>query len=316
MTHTHHCSFQVLKYFKNEVAKLNIKQDETSELIQLLREILYSHDEEIKSMDKDTTGFVNSLSVLYNTMMTTGIVAEINGNFTNNKVESHNEKIKQYISRNVHLPEALRNLLNSIMDSYNSSAYSKFLNMKTRIDTSFKHDTRNKYALFCVQPAFDIRSELNKMESIKHNVVKADDNIIVTLVSDNRKHVVDNSFSNCSCSVWGNYGLPCRHIFVCRKNESKNLYDETLVDAMWRKDLALNDCVRSESVLYSPVRTQLKTKRKIQSKISSVDEYLKAYEFFKEMASFLSTCGEADFFYKFEYLKLLKETWMLNENVP
>ena len=74
----------MLKYFKNKVAKLNFKQDETSELIQLLREILYSHDEEIKSMDKDTAGSVNSLSVLYNTMMTTGIVAEINGNFTNN----------------------------------------------------------------------------------------------------------------------------------------------------------------------------------------------------------------------------------------
>ena len=56
----------------------------------------------------------------------------------------------------MHLPEALRNLLSSIMDSYNRSAYSKFLNMKTRIETSFKDDTRSKNALFCVQPAFDI----------------------------------------------------------------------------------------------------------------------------------------------------------------
>ena len=134
-------------------------------------------------------------------------------------------------------------------------------------------------------------------------------------MSDNRNHEVDNSFSNCSYSVWGNYGIPCRHIFVCRKNESKNLYDETLVDAKWRRDLALNDCVRSESVLESPVRAPLKTK-KIQSKMSSVDKYLKASKFFKEMASFLSTCGEAEFFDKLEYLKFLKETWMLNENVP
>ena len=73
----------MLNYFKNKVAKLNIKQDETSELIQLLREILYSQDEKIKIMDKDTTGSMNSLNVLHNTMMTTGIVAEINGNFTN-----------------------------------------------------------------------------------------------------------------------------------------------------------------------------------------------------------------------------------------
>ena len=133
-----------------------------------------------------------------------------------------------------------------------------------------------------------LRSELNKMESIKLNVVKADDNMIVTSVSGNRKHVVDNSFSNCSCSVWGNYGLPCRHIFVCRKNESKDLYDETLVDAKWRRDLVLNDFVRSESVLDSPVRAQLKTKRKIPSKMSSVDKSLKASELFKRNGIILS----------------------------
>ena len=126
------------------------------------------------------------------------------------------------------------------------------------------------------------------MESIKLNVVKADDNMIVTSVSGNRKHVVDNSFSNCSCSVWGNYGLPCRHIFVCRKNESKDLYDETLVDAKWRRDLVLNDFVRSESVLDSPVRAQLKTKRKIPSKMSSVDKSLKASELFKRNGIILS----------------------------
>ena len=93
---------------------------------------------------------------------------------------------------------------------YDRSAYSKFLNMKTRIDTSFKDDTRNQYAFFCVQPAFDIiRLELNKVESIKNNiqVEKADNNMIVTSVSDNRKHTVDEKLSNCSCSIWGNYGL-------------------------------------------------------------------------------------------------------------
>ena len=71
--HIQICSFHVLKYFKSKVAKLKIKQDEKSELIQLLREILILMMR--KSMKKDTTGSVNSLSVLYNTMMTTGIWA-------------------------------------------------------------------------------------------------------------------------------------------------------------------------------------------------------------------------------------------------
>ena len=67
------------------------------------------------------------------------------------------------------------------------------------------------------------------------------------------------------------------------------------------RDVALNDCVHSESVLDSPVRAQLKTKRKMHS----VDKYLKTSELFKEMALFLSTCGEAEFFDKLEYLKHL-----------
>ena len=115
----------------------------------------------------------------------------------------------------MHLPEALKNLLKSVNDSYDRSAYSKFLNMKTRIDACFKDDTRNQYALFCVQPGFDIiRSGLNKVESIKHNIEKADNNMIVTSVSDNRKHTVDEKLSSCSCSIWGNYRLPCRH-YLC-----------------------------------------------------------------------------------------------------
>ena len=37
------CSFRVLKYFKSK-AKLNLKQDDKSELIQLLHKILYSQE--------------------------------------------------------------------------------------------------------------------------------------------------------------------------------------------------------------------------------------------------------------------------------
>ena len=70
--------FHMLKYFKSKVAKLNIKQDEKSELIQLLREILYSHDEE-KYEERHSRLREQFECFFYNTMMITGIVAEING---------------------------------------------------------------------------------------------------------------------------------------------------------------------------------------------------------------------------------------------
>ena len=92
------------------------------------------------------------------------------------------------MSRNMHLPVALRNLMNSIMDSYNRSAYGKFLKLIWKQELT-PHSRRR--ILVTSMPCsvfnlhFDIPSELNKMKSIKHNVEKADDNIIVTSVSDN-----------------------------------------------------------------------------------------------------------------------------------
>ena len=217
----------------------------------------------------------------------------------------------------MHLPESLENLLKSVKNSYERSAYRNFLNMKTRIDTSFKDDVRNQYASLCVQPGFEIiRTGLIKVESIKHSVEKVGDMMCVTSVSDNRKHSVDSALSSCSCSVWGNYGLPCRHIFVCRKKDGIDLYDETLVDSKWKRSVALNNCLPPNSLLNSPVSIQKKKPKKKIEKMSSVEKYLKATEFLKEIASFLSTCGETEFLEKLEYLKHLKETWMSNETVP
>ena len=87
----------------------------------------------------------------------------------------------------MHLPESLENLLKSVKTSYECSAYHNFLNMKTRIDTSFKDDVKNKYASLCVQPRLEIIcTELIKVECIQHSVETVGDIMCVTLVSDNR----------------------------------------------------------------------------------------------------------------------------------
>ena len=97
--HIQICSFHVLKYFKSKVAKLKIKQDEKSKLIQLLREILYSHDEEKyeerhNRLCEEFECFIQyyddnwQMGKMFSTKCKKNY-----GHFTNNKVESHNEKI-------------------------------------------------------------------------------------------------------------------------------------------------------------------------------------------------------------------------------
>ena len=122
--HIQICSFHVLKYFKTKVSKLDLKQDQKSELIQLLHQILYSHDEEVYTercsrLRNEFDCFSKYFDDNWHSCREKRVRCyqknvKNYGNFTNNKIESHNEKIKQYVSRNMHLPESLENLLKSV----------------------------------------------------------------------------------------------------------------------------------------------------------------------------------------------------------
>ena len=122
--HIQICSFHVLKYVKTKVSKLHLKQDQKSELIQLLHQILYSYYEEVyterwnRLSDKfDCFSMYfddNWHSCREKWVRRYQKYVKNYGNFTNNKFESHNEKIKQTVSRNIHLPESLENLLKSV----------------------------------------------------------------------------------------------------------------------------------------------------------------------------------------------------------
>ena len=47
---------------------------------------------------------------------------------------------------------------------------------------------------------------------------------------------VSKSMTECSCLTYCNFGLPCRHIFACRKQFRSTVYDETLIPDRWRKE--------------------------------------------------------------------------------
>ena len=86
----------------------------------------------------------------------------------------------------MHLPESVENLVRAISDTYDRSMYKKFLNLKTRIDTSSKDDIHNRYASVCVPPAFEIiRGELIKLDTTKHEVRELEDQFSILSVSDN-----------------------------------------------------------------------------------------------------------------------------------
>ena len=55
------------------------------------------------------------------------------GNFTNNKTESHNEKIKLYLTPKMHIPESVQNLIRAVKDTYDRLAYNNFMKLKPEL---------------------------------------------------------------------------------------------------------------------------------------------------------------------------------------
>ena len=326
--HIQLCSFHVIKYFKTKVSKFdNIKGNEKRDLLQLLRSILYSDSEE--SYNERYERLLNEFSFFgqyYNDNWHSCRQIWVRcfqkdilnyGNFTNNKVESHNEKIKQYLSPKMHIPESVEHLIRAINDTYDRSTYKNFLKLKTMIDTSSNNDVRNKYASLCVPSAFGIiRSELIKVYSTKHELSKGEDSVTIASVSDGKEYQVCENLTTCSCTINSNYGVPCRHIFVGRKEAGLDLYDESLVNQKWKKSQVFECTVSGQSdVPNSPSVVQRKKTDNGKDRLSPIEKYLKAQEFLKEMASYLSTCGEKEFLFKLDQLKSLKDKCMKNEEV-
>lgn len=84
------------------------------------------------------------------------------------------------------------------------------------------------------------------------------------------------------------------------------------------KNSVVNSSVSDEihaHVPNSPSVVQRHRKERGKDKMTPMEKFRKASDFLKEMASFLSTCGEKEFLIKSDHLKHLKEQWMRNETV-
>ena len=161
------------------------------------------------------------------------------GNNTNNKIECHNQKLKQYVSKNMHLPQAIENLSNFLDDTYSKSSFNRYANLKTKIDVRNTDQELLKFSLMCNSKAFQIlNDEYRILESIKFEILEENEAYSVKYrIKDSSFDVsVSKSMDECSCLCFSNFGLPCRHIFACRRKFKDTIFEEELIPNRWRKE--------------------------------------------------------------------------------
>ena len=311
------CKFHVMKYFKKKVSDLDIKHDEKKALGLLLQQIIdckdqNHYDELYKELQQKDNEFVQYYNKNWHSCQSMWVIhfrknLQTHGNNTNNKIESHNQKLKYYLTKHMHLPESVSNLTLFIEEAFTKSAYARYNNLKTKIDYRNTDKVLMQYLLLCNAKAFGIvNDEFGKYKNTKFEFNETQENYIIQYKSS--CHTVSKCENKCDCLVFLNFGLPCRHIFLCREKQNYDIYDELLVPNRWRKEFETAGDGSEINVVQTSTEIKRKKKEKNKPK-TTINKYNKAIAVCRDLATFISTCGEKEYTEKLTILSKLHSDW-------
>lgn len=292
-----------MKYFKKKVSDLDCKHSERQELGELIQKLIDSRNQEhydalYEKLQAFSPEFVDYFNANWHTCQELWVLhfrasLRTHGNNTNNKIESHNQKLKNYVSKHMNLPQAIEHLDKFLDDTFSKSSFTRYGNLKTKIDVRNTDKDIVQYSLLCNSKAFQIVNDEYRMlesmtfeteEDIESYKVKYE---VKGLSFDIR---VSKSMNECSCLTFCNFGLPCRHIFACRKHFRNTVYDETLIPDRWRKEFEKQDSTEPVFIVQTSTIVNKSSLKKQHQPKSVIEKFNKAYDLCRDIAQFLSTC--------------------------
>lgn len=137
------------------------------------------------------------------------------GNNTNNRMESHNKKLKNYLTRDMHLVEAVKVLIRYVTHDALALSHMQHKEMRTCIDTS-------KTDKFCIEVSAKCAEFARKLVCKKYGLfMKYPGDCVVsdgkcTVFVGSKLYEVTNNMRTCICTFNAQYQLPRRHILAAR----------------------------------------------------------------------------------------------------
>ena len=161
-----------MKYLKKKVlvSELDVKRAEKESLAATLQKLVNSKDDEEYSkayndLQSHDAEFVRYFDKNWHSCQDLWVIHKranlrTHGNNTNNKVESHNQKLKNFLNKQMRIPEAKENLSLFIDEWYTKSSYNKYYNLKTEIDQRNTDAEILKYSMLCNSKSFTVINEV------------------------------------------------------------------------------------------------------------------------------------------------------------
>ena len=320
------CSFHVIKHWKKRIAELLLPRKAKKELLTTLASILYSdtHEQYRKCLEKfkcechdqkfadyfltQWDASKEDWAHLFRKNMPTM------GNNTNNRIESHFQKLKKVLHQNLSICEALKELIEFVNIQECERSFHECSEITTQFfDTRAVSQTAVELSKILTEKAYRmVTEEWRKVEKESFTIVKEEECYCVQWLGKGRskKNTVDKAMKTCSCSFSVSFGLPCAHILFCQKHENVQGLDPSCIHPRWIKR---NEEVPQEVLNNGSERCRVISMPK--SKFGSNDRFNTVCPIAMERASLIASCGGQEYQDKLQILTNLLNCWKINKQV-
>ncbi len=352
------CQFHVIKYLFKQLAELDIAKENREEARELIRRLVHACSEtEYTDLKGELLQVCNDAFKQYFTKCwDTCKVQWVSflrdeylhlANTTNNRLECHNQKLKDVTSRSMSLSEMFANVL--LFCRTNAAEYSH----KSFTEEFTSRNTENddisgvrEITSTCTAYAADrVVEQLKLSQTIQYQLTSESDGMMPDFVVayNDHHHRVSLATNSCSCSFSKTMGLPCRHLFVVRAAQELPVFDLTTVARRWHKDYQIlvgvgaegqeNESERECPVLDQeneleecPVLDQVEgecplsvssllVKSRLRGTLSRNQKYTKVVGLGQKLATIVSECGMPDFRRRYDVIESIIHCWEKNVEI-
>ena len=242
------------------------------------------------------------------------------GNTTNNRLESHNQKLKDVTSRTSTLSEMFNNVVLFAQTCESEYKYSTF-NEEFKVMKSSYHQSIkgcSEVEAICIQYASNKISEQMKLATSVQYVFSQREGIVEVTSPNKPVYFVKPSDDiTCTCTFYKTMFMPCRHIFAARRLLQLPLFPLSMVPQHWIKQYQLS--IEEESHVQSnsqapDVKISLFTRKALATctLFSRSQKYNKMMSLCQKLATAALLCGMPDFRKKYEDIEDIVQHWEQN----
>ena len=163
-------------------------------------------------------------------------------NTTNNRLESHNQKLKDVTSRSSSLSEMFQNVLLYVRTAESETSHVSFteeFTSRSTVDSNMPGVSEIQSV--CTQYAADmIVNQLKVARSVDYQVELSKENAETVLSYQDRSYSVSVDKGTRSCTFQRTMLMPCRHVFKCRLDCGLVIFDQSLVANRWLKEYQIH----------------------------------------------------------------------------